>query len=164
MGFRDPSGTALNPETGKVWTIEHGPYGGDELNEMRPGANYGWPVITYGKQHSEGHPPYGDGISQKEGMEQPLYFWNPNIAPSSILFYTGDLFPDWKGNLFATSLRTHNISRLELSGNNVVAEERLIGHFGERLRTLKQGYDGALYAVTDSRTNGQLIKITPKTN
>ncbi|MBT5073233.1 MAG: PQQ-dependent sugar dehydrogenase [Kordiimonadaceae bacterium] len=164
MGFRDPSGTALNPATGDVWTIEHGPQGGDEINVMKPGANYGWPVITYGREYGDDALPVGDGISANADMEQPLYFWNPNIAPSSLMFYTGDLFPNWKGNVFATSLKMKQLTRLELSGNNIVAEERLIKHFGERLRTAKQGYDGAIYIVTDSRENGQLIKITPKEN
>lgn len=162
MGFRDPSGTALNPNTGEVWTIEHGPQGGDEINVMKAGANYGWPVITYGREYGDDALPVGDGISAKEGMEQPLYFWNPNIAPSSLMFYSGDLFPNWKGNAFATSLKMKQLTRLELSGNNVVAEERLIEHFGERLRTAKQAVDGSIYIVTDSRENGQLIRITPK--
>lgn len=164
MGFRDPSGTALNPATDEVWTIEHGPQGGDEINVMKPGANYGWPVITYGREYGDEGLPIGEGLSAKPGYEQPLYFWNPNIAPSSIMFYTGDLFPKWKGNAFATSLKGRHLARLVLFGNNVVAEERLIEHFGERPRTAKQGADGAIYIVTDSRENGQLIKLTPKSN
>jgi aldose sugar dehydrogenase len=162
FGFRDPSGVALNPSSGDVWTIEHGPQGGDEINIMKPGANYGWPIITYGREYGDDALPVGEGISAKEGLEQPTYFWNPNIAPSSIMFYTGHLFPKWKGNLFATTLKTRNLVRLELSGNHVTAEERLISHFDERIRTAKQGIDGAIYMVTDSKENGQLIKITPK--
>ncbi len=164
LGFRDPSGTALNPETGEIWTIEHGPQGGDEVNVMKPGANYGWPIITYGREYGDEGQPIGEGLSAKAGYEQPLYFWNPNIAPSSIMFYTGDLFPAWKGNAFATSLKGRHLARLVLSGNHVTAEERLIEHFGERPRTAKQGADGAIYIVTDSRENGQLIKLTPKQN
>lgn len=162
LGFRDPSGAALNPETKEVWTIEHGPQGGDEINVMKPGANYGWPIITYGREYGEEGAPIGEGLSAKAGYEQPLYFWNPNIAPSSLMFYTGDLFPKWKGNALATSLKGKHIARLELSGNNVVGEERLIAHFNERLRTAKQGYDGAIYVVTDVKNKGKLIKITPK--
>ncbi len=163
-GFRDPSGTVRNPTTGDVWTIEHGPQGGDEINVMKPGANYGWPIITYGRNYGDDALPVGDGISAKEGMEQPLYFWNPNIAPSSMMFYTGDLFPKWKNDILVTSLKGKQLTRLKVSGNNIVAEERLIEHFGERLRTVTQGADGAIYVVTDSRENGQLIKVTPKTN
>ena len=163
-GFRDPSGTALNPTTGDVWTVEHGPQGGDEINVMKPGANYGWPIITYGRNYGDDALPVGDGISVKEGMEQPLYFWNPNIAPSSMMFYTGDLFPSWKNNVLVTTLKGKQITRLKVSGNNIVAEERLIGQFDERLRTATQGADGAIYIVTDSKENGQLIKVTPKTN
>ncbi|MCP5381007.1 MAG: PQQ-dependent sugar dehydrogenase [Kordiimonadaceae bacterium] len=162
MGFRDPSGTALNPESGVVWEIEHGPQGGDEINIMKAGANYGWPIITYGREYGDEGKVICEGLSAKEGYEQPIYFWNPNIAPSSMLFYTGDLFPKWKGNLFATSLKGRQLTRLVLGGNNVIAEERLIEHFGERLRTVKQGYDGALYIVTDSAENGQLIRLTPR--
>ena len=156
-GFCDPSGTALNPETHEVWTIEHGPQGGDKINVMRAGTNYG-------RDYDDAGTPIGEGLSAKPGYEQPLYFWNPNIAPSSIMFYDGDLFPKWKGNALITSLKGRQLTRLELVGNNIVAEERLIEHFGERLRTVKQGYDGALYIVTDSWENGQLIKLTPRVN
>ena len=156
FGHRDPEGAAINPATGELWAIEHGPRGGDEVNIIRKGRDYGWPVITYGRQYS-GDPVNG-GLTAKEGMEQPVYFWVPSIAPCGMTFYTGDLFPDWKGNLFIGALAGKHLVRLVLDGNEVVAEESLLTDLDQRIRDVRQGPDGALYVVTDA---GSILKLTP---
>ena len=158
VGFRDPQGAAIHPETGELWTAENGPRGGDELNIIRSGKNYGWPVITYGRNYNT--KPVGDGISAKDGMQQPIYFWAPSIAPSDIAFYTGDLFPEWQGNLFVCALAGEHLSRLVLVGDRVVAEERLFVGNGDRIRQIRQGPDGAIYMLTDHASDGRLIRLT----
>ena len=160
LGFRDPQGAALHPDTGELWTVENGPRGGDEINIIDAARNYGWPVVTYGRNYDAS--PVGEGISAKEGIEQPIYFWSPSIAPSDMTFYTGDLFPQWKGNLFVGALAGEHVSRLVLVGNNVVAEERLFVGFEDRIRQIRQGPAGALYLLTDDLTNGRIVKLTPR--
>ncbi len=146
-GHRDISGLATHPETGDIWITEHGPRGGDELNIIRPGANYGWQVISYGTEYSG--EPIGEGDTSHEGMEQPQYFWRPSIAPSGLFFYTGTMFPEWQGNVFVTSLSGQHFTRLVLDGDRVVAEERLEVDRAQRIRELRQGPDGALYVLTN---------------
>ncbi len=159
VGFRNVLGVAVDPSTGKLWTDENGPFGGDELNQVDGGKNYGWPVITYGKEYS-GKPVEG-GVTQQAGMEQPVYYWDPVIAPSGLMFYTGDLFPAWKGSLFIGSLRQKHLDRLDLTDGKVVGEERLITDQNERIRDVRQGPDGAIYLLTDA-DKGRVLKLTPK--
>jgi glucose/arabinose dehydrogenase len=163
LGHRDISGIATHPVTGELWVTEHGARGGDELNIISAGANYGWPVISYGTEYSGA--PVGSGDTSQPGMQQPRYFWRPSIAPSGLMFYTGDLFPDWRGNLFVTALSGQHISRLVLDGDKVVAEERLLAERGQRIRELRQGPDGALYALTNEESDapkgfGELLRIS----
>jgi glucose/arabinose dehydrogenase len=153
-GLRNPEGMAINPATGQIWESEFGPRGGDEINIIRPGKNYGWPIITYGIEYRGVK--VGDGIQQKEGMTQPIYYWNPSISPCGITFYEGNLIPEWKGNLFVGCLSGQHIIRLIIKNNKVVAEERLLKDKNERWRSLVTGKDGALYGVTD---NGNLYRI-----
>jgi glucose/arabinose dehydrogenase len=147
-GLRDPSGAAFHPTTGELWTVEHGPRGGDELNIIRPGSNYGWPVISYGRDYTRA--PIGEGMTAREGMEQPVYFWTPSIAPGSLMFYTGDAIERWKGNALVSTLSGEHISRLVLDGERVVAEERLMHGRGQRIRTLAQAPDGSVYMLTNA--------------
>ncbi|HEY7690166.1 MAG TPA: PQQ-dependent sugar dehydrogenase [Dongiaceae bacterium] len=156
-GHRNMQGAALDPATGELWTIEHGARGGDELNAPQPGKNYGWPVITYGKDYSGAK--IGEG-TEKPGMEQPLYYWDPSIAPSGMAFYTGDAFPAWRGNLFVGALGFELLVRLELDGKKVVHEERLLEALGERIRDVRQGPDGLLYLLTDE-SDGRILRISP---
>jgi glucose/arabinose dehydrogenase len=157
-GNRNMQGMALHPVTGEIWTHEHGPQGGDEVNVMRAGVNYGWPVITYGVNYGLGTK-IGEG-THKEGMAQPLHRWVPSIAPSGMAFYTGNRFPQWQGNLFVGSLKFGLLVRLELDGERVVAEERLLdGRYG-RIRDVVQGPDGLLYLLTDE-PNGKLLRLSP---
>lgn len=156
-GFRNPEGMAWNPETGEIWEAEFGPHGGDEVNIIRAGNNYGWPVITYGEEYSGDQ--VGEGIQQKEGMEQPVYYWDPSVSPSGITFYNSNEIPEWKGNLFLGCLSGQKIIRLAIEDNRITGEEWLLEDEGERFRALTEGKDGALYAVTDS---GKLYRIGKK--
>lgn len=156
-GHRNPQGLALHPVTGEVWLSEHGPRGGDEINRLQAGSNYGWPVITYGIEYDGAV--IGDGIQQKEGMEQPVYYWDPVISPSGMTFYTGSRVPEWENNLFIGALSGKHIARLAIENNKVVGEERLLSQENQRFRDVTQGTDGALYAVTDE---GRLYKIDKK--
>ncbi len=156
-GHRNPQSAAIHPETGKLWTVEHGARGGDEVNIPAAGKNYGWPVITYGRDYS--YLPIGVGTA-KEGMEQPIYYWDPSIAPSGMAFYTGDLFPGWKGSLFVGSLVLRHLSRLILDGEKVVGEEQLLLDLGERIRDVRQGPDGAIWILTDEAP-GRLARLVP---
>ncbi len=158
FGVRDPEGAAINPETGELWEVEHGPAGGDEVNIIRSGRDYGWPVISYGRQYTSGKP-VGSGLTAKPGMEQPRYFWFPDIAPSGLMFYTGDRFPEWKGNLFVGSLKEHSLIRLVIDGDRVVGEERLLTDRNQRIRDVRQGPDGAIYLLT---TDGSLLRVVPR--
>jgi glucose/arabinose dehydrogenase len=156
-GHRNIQGATVHPTTGRLWTIEHGARGGDELNAPQPGRNYGWPVITYGVDYSGLK--IGDGTT-KSGMEQPVYFWDPSIAPSGLMFYTGDRFPQWKGNLFSGALAGSLLSRLSMEGDRVVGEERLLRDLRERIRDVRQGPDGLIYILTDS-PEGQILRLRP---
>lgn len=159
IGHRNIQAAALHPTTGELWEVEHGTRGGDELNIVERGKDYGWPTIAYGIEYRGGQ--ITGGIQQKEGMEQPIYYWDPVIGPSGMAFYTGDLFPAWKGNLFVGGHATNDLVRLELKDDRVVGEERLLTDRKERLRDVRQGPDGAIYILTDA-TNGRLLKMVPK--
>jgi aldose sugar dehydrogenase len=156
-GHRNPQGIAFHPETGDFWLSEMGPRGGDELNLIKPGVNYGWATIGYGIEYSGQK--VGQGITQKEGMEQPVYYWDPVLSPSGMTFYSGDQIPEWKNNVFICGLNSNHIARLVLQNNKVVGEERLLTGQGQRFRDITQGKDGALYAVTDE---GRLYRIAKK--
>lgn len=151
-GHRNPQGMTLNQKTGAVWSHEHGPQGGDEINIVRPGKNYGWPVITYGVDYGWGTQ-IGEG-THKQGMEQPLYYWDPSIAPSGMSFYFGNRYPEWQGSLFVGSLKFRLLVRLELDGENVVKEERLLEDAIGRIRDVRQGPDGYLYLLSDENDAG----------
>ena len=157
LGHRNVQGAALHPASGHIWTHEHGPQGGDEINIVHPGINYGWPVITYGVEYVIGTK-IGEG-SEKPGMAQPLYKWVPSIAPSGMAFYTGEAFPQWKGNLFVGSLKFGMLVRLSLDGERVVGEERLLTGIG-RVRDVRQGPDGFIYLLTDA-PDGKLLRLEP---
>jgi glucose/arabinose dehydrogenase len=157
-GHRNPQSAAIHPETGKLWIVEHGARGGDEINIPLPGKNYGWPVITYGVDYSGAKIGIG---THNEGMEQPIYYWDPSIAPCGMAFYTGDLFPGWKGNLFVGALLQEHLARLVLEGEKVVAEERLLTDLGERIRDVRQGPDEALYVLTD-HPEGKVLRVVPE--
>lgn len=157
-GNRNVQGAALHPQTGVLWTHEHGPQGGDELNVIEAGNNYGWPVITYGANYGTGTQ-IGEG-THKPGMEQPLWYWDPSIAPSGMTFYTGSQFPKWQGSLFVGALKFELLARLELDGREVLSEERMLeGKLG-RIRAVEQGPDGYLYLLTDE-SNGRLLRLEP---
>ena len=156
LGFRDPQGLAIQPKTGRLWTSEHGPRGGDEINEVEKGKNYGFPVIGYGRDYT-GKPINNDKTAQA-GLEQPVYFWTPDIAPAGIGFYTGKMFPAWDGNLFVSALAGRYLVRLVLDGNHVVAEERLLDRPESRIRDVNEGPDGALYVLTDG-ANGKILRL-----
>jgi glucose/arabinose dehydrogenase len=158
-GHRNIQGMALHPETGEVWTHEHGPQGGDEINIVRPGANYGWPVITYGVNYGIGTR-IGEG-TRKPGMEQPLYYWVPSIAPSGMAFYTGDKFPQWRGSLFVGSLKFELLARLTLKGSEVAGEERLLKNSLGRIRDVSEGPDGYLYLLIDA-WDGSMVRLEPE--
>jgi glucose/arabinose dehydrogenase len=158
LGNRNIQGAALHPRTGLLWTHEHGPQGGDEINLIRPGVNYGWPVITYGVQYVIGTR-IGEG-THKAGMAQPIYYWVPSIAPSGMAFYTGEKFPRWRGDLFVGALRDQMLVRLRLDGEKVIAEERLLKNSIGRIRDVRNGPDGLLYLLTDE-SQGVLVRLEP---
>ncbi len=149
LGNRNMQGAALHPQTGELWTHEHGPQGGDEVNVMRSGRNYGWPVITYGVNYGFGTK-IGEG-NRKAGMEQPLHYWVPSIAPSGMAFYSGDKFPNWKGNILIGALKDEMLVRLELNGEKIVREERLLKGVVGRIRDVRVGPDGLVYLLTDEQ-------------
>ncbi len=156
-GHRNVQSAALDAG-GRLWTVEHGARGGDELNHPEAGKNYGWPVITYGVDYSGAK--IGVGTS-RPGMEQPVYYWDPVIAPSGAIIYTGNAFPDWRGNLFVGSLQPGRLVRLEIADNRVVREERYLGELGERIRDVRQGPDGLIYLLTDSG-RGRILRLEPR--
>ncbi len=157
IGHRNVQGAAIEPDTGRLWTVEHGARGGDEINRPEAGKNYGWPVITYGRDYSGAKIGVG---THAEGMEQPLHYWDPSIAPSGMIFYTGDAIPEWKGNIFVGALAASLISRLEVQDGEIAHEEQLLaGEYG-RIRTLRNGPDGAIWFSTDEG-NGGLYRIAP---
>jgi glucose/arabinose dehydrogenase len=156
-GHRNPQGAVLNPWTGALWTVEHGAAGGDEINIPQAGRNYGWPVIAYGRHYSGGKIGVG---TEKEGMEQPLYYWDPSIAPGGADFYDGAVFEAWRGNLFVAALKFRLLVRLELKEGKVVKEERLLEGLGARIRDVRQGPDGFLYLLTDE-SDGAILRLQP---
>lgn len=157
LGHRNVQGADLHPVTGELWGAEFGPRGGDEVNRIQAGLNYGWPVITYGREYYG--PSIGEG-TEKAGMEQPVYHWVPSVSPSGIAFYTGDLIEAWKGQLLLATLSEQALIRLQVSGDNrVVQEERI--ELGERLRHVRQGPDGAIYLLTDSGTASRILRLAP---
>jgi glucose/arabinose dehydrogenase len=162
-GFKDPEGAAINPATGELWLVDHGPQGGDEIDIVRAGRDYGWPEVSYGVQYdarqADGRKNVvvGTGATAMEGTEQPIYFWVPSIAPSGMAFYTGNLFPEWRGNLFVGAMAGRHLVRLVLDGERVVAEEQLLEELELRIREVRQGPDGALYVFGGD----SLIRITP---
>ena len=158
LGHRNQQGAALHPQSGALWTHEHGPQGGDEVNVIRAGANYGWPVITYGVNYGSGTR-IGEG-SAKPGMAQPIHIWVPSIAPSGMAFYTGDRFPKWRGDLFVGALKDQMLVRLKLDGEKVVREERLLQGALGRIRDVRAGPDGFLYLLTDE-SRGALVRLEP---
>lgn len=156
-GHRNVQGLAFHPVTGDLWEIEFGPRGGDELNRIEPGKNYGWPIITYGLEYNGNK--IGDAIQQQEGLEQPVYYWDPVLSPSGMTFFAGNSIPEWENNLFIAGLSSTHIARLVIDDNKVVGEERLLEEEGQRFRDVQQGKDGALYAITDG---GRLYRIGKK--
>jgi glucose/arabinose dehydrogenase len=159
IGHRNIQGAAVDPQTGQLWTVEHGARGGDELNLTERGKNYGWPVISYSNEYFGG--PIGEGTS-KTGLEQPVYYWVPSIATSGLAIYSGDLFPGWKGNIFVGGLKGAQLSRLVLKDGQVVAEETLLEDLDQRIRDVREGPDGALWVLTDDSRDGQIVRISPK--
>jgi len=157
-GHRNVQAAALEPGTDRLWTVEHGARGGDELNHPEAGKNYGWPVITYGIDYSGVK--IGEGVA-KAGMEQPVYFWDPVIAPSGMVFYTGDRYPGWNGSVFVGSLTPGLLVRLVLRDGKVALEERYLGELDERIRDVRQGPDGLLYLITDN-PEGRILELVPR--
>jgi glucose/arabinose dehydrogenase len=161
-GHRNVQAAVLNPATGELWEVEHGTRGGDEVNIARKGKDYGWPTIAYGIEYQGG--PITGNITQQAGMEQPVYYWDPNIAPSGMMFYTGKLFPAWQNSLFIGGLASTNLVRLSVKDDRVVGEERLLQDLQparDRYRDVRQGPDGAIYLLTDN-AKGRILKLVPK--
>ena len=159
LGIRDDQGMAIHPRTGTLWVSEHGPRGGDEINAIEKGKDYGFPTIGYGHEYT-GKPINGDKTAAA-GMEQPVYFWTPDIAPAGIAFYSGKLIPGWRDNLFVAALAGKHLVRLVLNGNRVIGEERLLMDLDARIRDVHEGPDGALYVMTD-RNDGKILRLGPK--
>jgi glucose/arabinose dehydrogenase len=159
LGNRNVQGAALHPQTGEIWAHEHGPQGGDEINIIRAGVNYGWPVITYGRNYGTGTKIGED--TAKPGMAQPLLYWTPSIAPSGMAFYTGERFPGWRGNLFVGALAGQMLVRLQLDGERIVHQERLLEGALGRIRDVRQGPDGLLYLLIDS-AQGRIVRLEPQ--
>jgi glucose/arabinose dehydrogenase len=157
-GHRNIQAAAIHPVSGKLWEIEHGPRGGDEVNIAEPGMNYGWPVVSHGVNYDG--TPVGTGKSRQRGMVDPLYTWTPVIAPSGMIFYTGEAFPGWRGDLFVGGLKSTALVRLDLNGETIEHEERLLENLGKRIRDVVQGPDGAIYLLTDER-NGEILRVSP---
>jgi glucose/arabinose dehydrogenase len=157
-GHRNIQAAALHPETGKLWEIEHGPQGGDEINIPEAGKNYGWPVVSHGVNYDD--TPVGTGKKDAPGMEDPIYTWTPVIAPSGMIFYSGKAFPEWQGDLFVGGLRAMALVRLKLEGENIVSEERLLTDLGYRIRDVAESPEGEIVVVTDEG-NGRILKIAP---
>jgi aldose sugar dehydrogenase len=160
IGHRNVQAAALHPVTGALWIVDHGARGGDEINVVRPGRDYGWPTITYGVEYAGGK--VGAGITAREGMEQPLYYWDPSIAPSGMAFYRGEMFPEWSGSLFVGALAGKHLARLTLEGERVIGEERLLAERNVRIRDVRVAANGALYVLTDE-SKGELLALIRRT-
>lgn len=158
IGHRNPQSAAINPVSGQLWTVEHGARGGDEVNVPEAGKNYGWPVISYGRHYSGGK--IGEG-TEKSGLQQPIHYWDPSIAPSGMAFVTSDQYPGWQGDLLVGALRGQHLAKLELDGKKVVSEEQLLTDLSERIRDVREGPDGFIYVLTDSDA-GELIRLDPE--
>jgi glucose/arabinose dehydrogenase len=167
-GLRSPEGLAFAPD-GKLWETEHGPRGGDEVNILGAGRNYGWPLVTHGIDYKG--KPVNTGASSGLGLEEPVYYWSPSLAPSGMAFYRGDLFPQWKHSIFVPMLRGNSVERLTLADDKVIAEEPLLTELHTRIRDVRVGPDGAVYVLTDSGggvigdstpATSKLVKLTPK--
>jgi glucose/arabinose dehydrogenase len=158
-GHRNVQGAAVHPTTGRLWTHEHGPQGGDEVNVTLAGRNYGWPAITFGREYVTGLR-IGEG-TEKAGVEAPLVHWSPSIAPSGMAFYTGERFPQWKGHLLVGALASQSLYRLELDGEKVVRQERMLQSLGRRIRDVRVGSDGLVYLLTDS-PEGSVLRLSPR--
>ena len=158
-GHRNVQAAAINPESGVLWEIEHGPRGGDELNIVQPGANYGWPIVTLGINYDG--TTIGEGVEHMDGMIDAIRTWTPVIAPSGMIFYQGEAFPEWKGNLFVGGLASTALVRLTVNGDSISGEERLLESLGLRIRDVAEGPDGAIYVVTDEN-NGEILRIAPE--
>jgi glucose/arabinose dehydrogenase len=158
LGHRNVQAAAFDPQ-GQLWIVEMGTRGGDELNLIQKGKNYGWPLVAYGEEYSGA--PIPNSATTRPGTEQPVYYWDPVIAPSGAQFYTGDAFPSWRGNLFVGGMKDKQLVRLVIENGRVTGEEHLLGERGQRIRDVRQGPDGALYVVTD-QVNGELWKIAPR--
>jgi glucose/arabinose dehydrogenase len=156
VGHRNAQGVAIQPGTGAAWTVEHGTRGGDEVNLVQGGRNYGWPEVTYGIEY-RGVPIEGS-VTAREGTEQPVYYWDPSIAPGGQIFYDGAMFPEWQGNLLVAALRDKHIARLVIENGRVVGEERLLTDLGERIRDIAIAADGAVWVITDE-DNGKLVRL-----
>ncbi len=159
IGHRNVQAATIHPETGELWEVEHGTRGGDEINIVRAGQDYGWPTIAYGIEYSGAT--ITGGLTQRAGMEQPIYYWDPVIAPSGMTFYTGALFPEWQGSLFVGGLATEDLVRLSIEGERVTGEERLLRDVSERIRDVVQGAAGELYLLTDN-IRGRILTLVPK--
>jgi glucose/arabinose dehydrogenase len=157
-GHRNVQAAAINPASRELWTIEHGPRGGDEINIDRPGLNFGWPLVSYGINYDGS--PVNKGERTMAGVTPPIYQWTPVIAPSGMIFYSGEAFPQWKGNLFVGGLAAGALVRLVLDGDRIVHEERLLANRGERIRDVAQAPDGSILVITDE-SNGKLLRLTP---
>ena len=163
-GLRDPEGAALNPDTGELWVTDHGPQGGDELNIVRAGRDYGWPDVSYGRQYDarqldgRKNVPVGNGKSSMPGVEEPVYYWDPDIGPSGMMFYTGNVFPEWKGNLFVGAMPSQYLARLVVNGERIVAEEKLLTDLKQRIRDVRQAPDGSIYVLAGN----SMLRLTPK--
>ncbi|WP_052764145.1 PQQ-dependent sugar dehydrogenase [Microvirga massiliensis] len=157
LGHRNVQAATLHPDSGELWTVEHGARGGDELNIPQAGRNYGWPVITYGVDYSGAR--IGEGTA-KPGLEQPVFYWDPSIAPSGMAFYTGDKFPEWRGSVLIGALAGRHVARLETSGNKITHQEQILQGLRERIRDVRQGPDGFLYLLTDS-SDGRILRVKP---
>lgn len=158
IGHRNIQGAVLSPQTGELWTVEHGAQGGDELNKPQKGRNYGWPTISYGRHYSGGKIGIG---THKVGMEQPVYYWDPSIATSGLEIYTGDLIPEWKGSFLVGGLAGAQLSRLVMENGKVAQEEALLSDQGDRIRDIRQGPDGAVYVLTDDN-DGKILRLSPR--
>jgi len=163
-GLKDPEGMAFNPQSGDLWLVDHGPQGGDEINIIKPGRDYGWPNVTYGKQYDDRQADgrknvfVGTGLTSMQGVEEPRYYWVPSIAPSGMMFYTGNMFPAWRGNLFVGAMAGRHLVRLVLNADRVVNEEKLLADRNWRIREVKQGPDGSIYIFAGN----QLVRLTPR--